>query len=153
MHCSEVMKTDVECISPHTSLRDAARRMRDQAIGFLPICDEEMRPMGTITDRDIAVRAVAGEISIRGPVASCMSVEVVDCSPNDDIDHARELMERHRVSRIMCTSMDGRIEGVISLSDIVDLDEQSGAHTLREVSQREIRGDSMQPPHYFGPAV
>lgn len=145
MRCSEIMKTDVECVSPQTSLRDAARRMRDHVIGFLPVCDEAMRPMGTITDRDIAIRAVAGELSIRGPVAACMSVEVIDCSPNDDIDYARELMERHRVSRIMCTNREGHIEGVISLSDIVDLDEQSGAHTLRQVSQREVHGDARRP--------
>jgi CBS domain-containing protein len=152
MRCSEIMKTEVECVSPQTSIREAARRMRDYAIGFLPVCDDSMRPLGTITDRDIAVRAVAGELSTRGPVSACMSADVIECSPRDDVEYARELMGRYRVSRIMCTGGDGRLEGIISLSDLVDIDERSGARTLRRVSQREVHGDSMQqPPRYFGP--
>jgi CBS domain-containing protein len=144
------MKTDVECVSPGTSLRDAARKMRDQEIGFLPVCDEGLRPLGTITDRDIAIRAVAGELAASASVKECMTREVVDCSPVDDVELARELMERHQVSRIMCTNDDGRIEGIISLSDMVDLDERSGARTLHQVSRRELRGDSAQQPQQFG---
>ncbi|MGH8175796.1 MAG: CBS domain-containing protein [Steroidobacter sp.] len=144
MRCSEIMKTDVECVSPQTSVHDAARKMRDQSVGFLPVCDERMRPIGTLTDRDIAVRAVAGELSMSAPVEAHMTREVVSCSPGDDIEHARDLMEEHRVSRIMCTTRDGGIEGVISLSDIVDLDEEGGARTLSQISRREVRGDSTQ---------
>jgi CBS domain-containing protein len=146
MRCSEIMKTGVECVSPQTSMSDAARRMRDQGIGFLPVCDESMRPVGTLTDRDIAIRAVAGELSPSAPVEACMTREVVDCRPGDNIEDARELMEEHRVSRIICTNRNGRIEGIISLSDIVDVDERSGARTLRQISQREVRGDSGRQP-------
>jgi CBS domain-containing protein len=151
MRCSEIMKTDIECVSPQTSLRDAARKMRDEGIGFLPVCDKRMRPIGTLTDRDIAVRAVAGEVSFSAPVEGCMTRDVVDCSPGDDIAHARELMEHHRVSRIMCTGEDGGLEGIISLSDLVDLDEQAGAQTLQHVSRREVRGDSRGESAYYGP--
>jgi CBS domain-containing protein len=146
MRCSEIMKTAIECVSPRTSVRKAAERMRDQVIGFLPVCDENMRPSGTITDRDIAVRIVAEGAPIDTPVENCMTKGVVDCRPTDSIEDARELMEQHQVSRIICTSRQGRIEGVISLSDIVDLDELSGAQTLRRVSEREIRGDSGLSP-------
>ena len=142
MRCSEIMKTDIECVSPLTSIRDAAQRMRDQGIGFLPVCNESMQPVGTLTDRDIAVRAVAEGASLNAPVEACMTRGVVDCRPSDGIEDARELMEQHQVSRIICTDGQGRIEGVISLSDIVDQDEDSGAQTLRRVSQRELRGDS-----------
>ncbi len=51
MLCSEVMKTDVECVSPNTSVREAARKMRDNNVGFLPVCDGHMRVLGTVTDR------------------------------------------------------------------------------------------------------
>lgn len=142
MHCSQIMKTDIECVSPQTPVRDAARKMRDHGIGFLPVCDESMRPVGTLTDRDIAVRVVAEDGSLHAPVESCMTIAVVDCRSSDSIEDARDLMEQHQVSRIMCTNEQGRIEGIISLSDIVDLDEDSGAQTLRRVSQREVRGDS-----------
>lgn len=144
MRCSELMKTDVECVSPTTSVRDAARKMRDRNIGFLPVCDDSMQPLGTITDRDIAIRGAAEELSFSAAVQNCMTREVVDCSPEDDIEHARELMEKYQVSRVMCTNSDGRVDGVISLSDIVEMDEEMGGRTLRQVSQREIRNDSMR---------
>jgi CBS domain-containing protein len=153
MRCSEIMKTDIECVAPQTSVRDAARKMRDEGIGFLPVCDEAMRPVGTLTDRDIAVRAVAGELSLSSPVEACMTREVVDCRPSADIEDARELMEEHRVSRIICTGLTGRVEGIISLSDIVDQDEESGAKTLRQVSRREVRGDSQSSPRYVAPGL
>lgn len=142
MRCSEIMKTDIECVTPRTSVRDAARKMREQSIGFLPVCDEDMRPVGTLTDRDIAVRAVAEGMAGDAAVEGCMTRGVVDCRPSDSFEDARELMEQHQVSRIICTNDQGRIEGIISLSDVVDMDEDSGAQTLRRVSQREVRGDS-----------
>lgn len=142
MRCSEIMKVEIECVSPQTSVRDAARRMRDHGIGFLPVCDEAMRPVGTLTDRDIAVRIVADDRPSDTPVETCMTREVVDCHPSDSIEDARELMEQHQVARIICTSTQGRIEGIISLTDIVDADEDSGAQTLRRVSQREVHADS-----------
>jgi CBS domain-containing protein len=146
MRCSELMKTDIECVSPETSLRDAARKMRDENIGFLPVCNESMRATGTITDRDIAVRAVADGLPESTPVERCMTRNVISCRANDDVELARELMERHHKSRIVCTNESGRIEGIISLSDIADLDERSAARTLRRVSQREIRGHTFSPP-------
>jgi CBS domain-containing protein len=146
MRCSEIMKTDIECVSPQTSIRTAAAKMRDQDIGFLPVCDEAMRPVGTLTDRDIAVRVVAEGVPIDGAVDICMTKGVVDCRPSDTIEDARDLMEQHQVSRIICTSTQGCIEGIISLSDIVDLDELSGAQTLRRVSEREVRVDARSSP-------
>jgi len=143
MQCSELMKTDIECVSPQTSLRAAAARMRDQQVGFLAVCDEAMRPVGALTDRDIAVRAVAEGLQADTPVEECMTREVIACSPWDSVEYACELMEQHQVSRIVCTNRDRRIEGVISLSDIVDLDVSSGSRALREISQREYRGDSI----------
>lgn len=141
MRCSEIMKVDIECIGPQTSVREAAAKMRDHGIGFLPVCDEAMRPVGTLTDRDIAVRVVAEGLASDAAVKECMTRGVVDCSPSDGIEEARQLMEHHQVSRIVCTGDSGRIEGIISLSDIVDADEDSGAQTLRRVSSREVRGN------------
>jgi CBS domain-containing protein len=133
------MKTNVECVSPETSVREAACRMRDQNIGFLPVCDEDERVMGAVTDRDIALRIVAEGESSDTPVQSVMCMQVVACRSEDDLAYARRLMAHHRKSRIMCVDAEGRLEGVISLSDIAQIDEQAGAATLREVSGREAR--------------
>ena len=61
MKCEEVMKSDVTCVSPQDTAEEAACRMRDENVGFLPVCDESRMVLGTITDRDIAIRVVAGK--------------------------------------------------------------------------------------------
>lgn len=137
MLCREIMKFDVECVSPQTTLRDAARKMRDFNVGFLPVCDEAMRAVGAITDRDIAVRAVAAETPHDAPVEAILTRDVIACRPEDELQFARALMAEHQISRVMCLSEGGRIEGVISLSDIVQLDDVSAASTLRHVTDRE----------------
>lgn len=142
MQCSDIMKTDIECALPEMSIQQAASKMRDQNIGFLPVCNEEFKVLGAITDRDIAIRGVADNLSTATTVAELMSREVVCCHGDDDLDFARELMARHQKSRIMCLDHHGRLEGVISLSDLAQVDEGSGIETLRHVSNREARLNS-----------
>ena len=142
MNCEDIMKSDVECVSPQTSIQATARKMREENVGFLPVCDEGMRVVGTVTDRDLAIRGVAEGLPKDTPVEELMTREVISCRPEDDLGYARELMAQHFKSRIMCISRSGRLEGVISLSDIAQLDEASGIDTLRHVTSREARGDS-----------
>ena len=139
MKCADIMKTDIECVSPHSSIQTAAHHMREQNVGFLPVCDKEMRVVGTLTDRDIAIRAVADNLPASTKVEELMTREVVGCSPEDDLNHARDLMGVHHKSRIMCIGRGGRLQGVISLSDLAQLDELTGVDTLRRVSEREAR--------------
>jgi CBS domain-containing protein len=60
------MTSDVECISPTTTLREAAQKMKELNVGPLPICDDDDRLAGVITDRDITVRAVAEGLDPHG---------------------------------------------------------------------------------------
>lgn len=136
MRCSEIMKADVECLRRDETIRKAAERMRDLNIGFLPICDENGNVLGTLTDRDIAVRAVAGGMELDTQVLDVMSNEVVACDPSDDVDRAAELMSERRKSRIMCIDEEGHLAGVISLSDIAQ--QQDAGKTLRDVAEREV---------------
>ena len=136
MLCEDIMKTDVECVSPADTIEDAARRMRDENLGFLPVCDESRQVLGTITDRDIAIRAVAESLPSATPVEDVMTGEVVSCSPKDSIDTALQLMAENHKSRIMCLDEDDRLAGVISLSDIAQL-VGDASETLRQVSDRE----------------
>jgi CBS domain-containing protein len=141
MRCKDIMNPDVECVSAGSTVREAARKMRDRNVGFLPVCDDEMRPVGAVTDRDIAVRGVAEDYKPTTSVDTIMSLEVIACRTDDDLRLARELMARHQKSRIMCINADGRLEGVISLSDIVQFDDSTGAAILRQVSGREARSN------------
>jgi CBS domain-containing protein len=140
MLCSEIMKRSVECLSSDQTAREAARRMRQANVGFLPICDDEMHIIGTITDRDIAVRVVAEGRQVDTPVGELMSGDVVSCRPEDDVRKAEQLMGENRKSRILCVDESGRLVGVISLSDIAQYEEASrAAMTMREVTAREAR--------------
>ncbi|HLA73602.1 MAG TPA: CBS domain-containing protein [Steroidobacteraceae bacterium] len=140
MLCKDIMNPDVECVAARTSVREAARKMRDRNVGFLPVCDESMRAIGAVTDRDITIRIVANEQKLTTPVEAAMSLDVIACLPEDDLNVARELMAQHHKSRIMCVNREGRLEGVISLSDIAQFDASAGAVTLRHVRDREARG-------------
>jgi CBS domain-containing protein len=138
MQCELIMKTFVECVSPQDSVETAAQVMRARNIGFLPVCDDITdRIVGTITDRDIAIRVVADRKAPTTRVASIMTPDAVVCRPQDDITTAEELMAENFVSRIMCIDDDGELVGVISLSDIALMDGEHAAKTLEQVSARE----------------
>jgi CBS domain-containing protein len=141
MKCAEVMKRTVECLLEDDTVEEAARRMRDANIGFLPVCDRDRRVVGTLTDRDIAIR-VAAESLVAGEcvVGSVMSGDVVSCRAEDELAEAEGLMGQNRKSRIVVVDGDGVIQGVISLSDIVDRESPRRASaTMREVISREMR--------------
>ena len=141
MKCAEVMKRTVECLLEDDTVEEAARRMRDANIGFLPVCDINRRVVGTLTDRDIAIR-VAAENLVAGEcvVGTVMSADVVSCAPEDELADAEGLMGQHRKSRIVIVDGDGVIQGVISLSDIIDRESpRRVSATMREVISREMR--------------
>lgn len=139
MVCEELMKRQVECVSPQDSAEAAARRMRDENVGFLPVCDASKKVLGTITDRDIAIRLVASGKPPSAQVSDVMTNEVVACDPKDDISKAERLMGQNHKSRIMCIDDAGQLVGVISLSDLAQRDRDHAAQTLQEVSQREAQ--------------
>lgn len=141
MLCEDLMKTEVECIAPEDLVVDAARTMRDEEVGFLPVCDAEGRVIGTLTDRDIAIRLVAENLPAESAVGDVMTTGIVACDPTASIEDAQKLMGLARVSRILCIEeQSGRLAGVISLSDIAQLEQgPRTAQTLREVSSREAR--------------
>ena len=141
MLCKDLMKTELQYVAREDTAGAAARRMRDEEVGFLPVCDQAGGVIGTLTDRDIAIRLVAEDLSPETPVAEIMTAEIVACDPNDSIEEAQSLMGHAKVSRILCIA-DGsdRLVGVISLSDIAQLEQEGrAAQTLREVSAREAR--------------
>lgn len=140
MRCDEIMKKEVECLSPKSTIEDAAVRMRDKNVGFLPVCDPSKKVLGTLTDRDVVIRCIAGKKPTNTPVEAVMSREVVACRPQDDIQRAEQLMAQHAKSRIMCLDDTGKLVGVISLSDIAQVEDAVRAvETLKQVSEREMR--------------
>jgi CBS domain-containing protein len=147
MLCSDLMKTEPSSVLPDDTVHTAAQRMRDENIGFLPVCDGSGKALGTLTDRDIAVRLVAEARPAATPVADVMTREVVACRPDEDIRQAEERMRKAQKSRIMCTDAEGRLVGVISLSDIAQVEtNDNAAETMRAVTMREAPGPEQTLP-------
>jgi CBS domain-containing protein len=139
MRCQEIMKSSVESIKESDSAQTAARKMREANVGFLPVCDDAQRPLGTVTDRDLALRVVAENRSMATAVRDIMTKQVVSCRPMDEVTDAARMMAQKRKSRIMVVDDDGRLTGVISLSDIAVRDGAHAAQTLGQVALREAR--------------
>jgi CBS domain-containing protein len=120
MVCDELMERDVAHLTPDATIEEAARLMEREGVGFLPICDDTGKVLGTLTDRDIVVRGVArgrgGEVT----VSETMTEDVLGCQPSDDVSCAERIMRDHKVSRVMCLDEDGRLAGVISLADLAE---------------------------------
>ncbi len=142
MRCEEIMKKDVECVKQQDTVQSAAMKMRDSNVGFLPVCDNNMKVMGTITDRDITIR-VCAENKMPGStkIGDVMTREAISCRPEDDVHKAEELRGKHQKSRMMVVDKQGKLVGVISLSDIAthEDDESRAVKTMREVTEREVQ--------------
>ena len=117
--------------------------MRDESIGFVPICDETGAPIGAVTDRDLTIRVLAEGRSHDEPLRGVMNADVVACKIGDTIEDATRLMRERQVSRVMVCDPDGKLRGVISLRDLAEAasDEQTG-ETLQDVK-------SDQPPAMY----
>jgi CBS domain-containing protein len=140
MRCEELMKRDVESVSPNDTVQTAAKRMRDEEIGFLPVCSPSKKVLGTVTDRDLTIRVLADGRAATTSIADVFTHEVVSCRPDDDLRKAEGLMAEHHKSRIMCVDDDDCLAGIISLSDIAQAESgKRASETLRAVSEREAR--------------
>ena len=112
------MSTNVECASVNDTLTDAARKMRDLNVGALPICGEDNRLKGMLTDRDITVRAVAEGMDPNSVKVSDFADEKpVTIGADDSLDEALRTMTEHDVRRLPV--IDGHdLVGMISQADI-----------------------------------
>jgi CBS domain-containing protein len=138
MLVEELMTSEVEVLDVGTSVREAARRMRDLNLGFLPIIDDAQQLVGVLTDRDIALRVVADDRQLDIPVDEVMTEEVISCRPEDDVERAEELMRVNQKARLVCLDEGGRVAGVISLADIAQYDDETRAGSvIADVTARE----------------
>ena len=138
MRCEELMTSEVEVLAIGTSVREAARKMRDLNLGFMPVIDDAQQLIGVVTDRDIVVRAVAEDRKPRTAVEEVMTEEVITCDPEDDVERAEALMSVNQKSRLVCVDDTGQVVGIISLSDIAQYEDETRAgEVMADVTQRE----------------
>jgi CBS domain-containing protein len=117
MKVREAMTRDVRLVRPNQPISEAARLMAELDIGALPV-EENDRLVGMITDRDIAVRAVAAGRGPDTPVSDVMSRDIKYCYEDQSIDEVTQNMGELRIRRLPVLTRDKRLIGILSLGDL-----------------------------------
>lgn len=117
MKIKEVMTQDVALADPEMTIADAARMMVRCDAGALPVGEDD-RLVGMITDRDIAVRAVAKDLPCDTPVREVMSREVLYCFADEDVEHVAGNMGLQQVRRLPVLDRTKRLVGIVSIGDL-----------------------------------
>lgn len=132
MKVSELMTSNVQTVNPEQPIREAAQFMLSEDAGAMPVCDGE-RLIGMVTDRDIAVRAVAEGRGPDTPVREVMTEEALFCWDDDDIDTVAVKMSDAQVRRFPVVSRDdNRLVGIVSLGDLSQADHDDAAQAALE---------------------
>jgi CBS domain-containing protein len=129
------MTRDVRIANPGQSIRDVAKIMAEIDAGALPVGEND-RLVGMITDRDIAIRAVALGKGPDTPVREVMSSEVKYCYEDEDLEHVADNMGELQVRRLPVVNREKRLVGIVALGDIArHEDHHTTGETTAEVSQ------------------
>jgi CBS domain-containing protein len=116
MNIRDVMTPNPRTVSPQDSIQNAARIMRDEDTGVVPVVDNG-KPIGVVTDRDIVVRAVADDRQLNRPVRDIISTDLIAARPDMSTREAAELMSEHQVRRLPVVE-NNRLVGIVSIGDI-----------------------------------
>ena len=119
------MTSNPTAITPETTAREAAQLMKTEDVGSLPIV-EDGRLVGVITDRDLAIRALAEGRGAETAVTEIASKDLVTVDPQQSLEEAARLMAEHQVRRLPVVEEDGRLVGVLAQADVA----QAGHDTL-----------------------
>lgn len=118
MNIRDIMSSRVQLMDPNTTIREAAKRLRDEDVGALPLGKDDQLT-GMITDRDIAVRGVAGDKDPDTSIADeIKSEKIYYCFEDEEAQRAADVMSEHQVRRLPILDRDKRLVGVVSLADL-----------------------------------
>ena len=139
MKVKEVMTPNVEVVQPNDSLQVAAQKMRDRDVGFLPVY-EGGELIGVVTDRDIAVRTIAGGLNPDAILGrEIVTSPVVYCFEDQSVEDAARLMSQNQIRRLVILDRrNNQTVGVVSLGDLSGiLNEKMSGKVLQSVSPSE----------------
>jgi len=136
----DAMTADPRSIGKSVSVVEAARLMREQDIGSLPITDDEQL-VGMITDRDITMRVVAEAADPNATsVEDVYSRDLISVEPDNDLEEALGLMARHQIRRLPVVE-DGRLVGIVAQADIALSENETKTGELVEAISAPSEGD------------
>ena len=132
----DLMSRDVKVISPDMTIEEAAKKMRDGGFGMMPVGEND-RMIGTISDRDIAIRAVAEGKGAGTKVREVMSEGIAWAYEDESVEEAATIMSKRQVRRLPVVDRDKRLVGIVALGDFaVESSEiRPAAQALSEISK------------------
>lgn len=138
MKAQDIMTKNPTCVTPDTPVQDAARLMKNEDVGIIPVVESQgsRKLVGVITDRDIAIRVVAeGVASSSSSVRDVMTSNITTSAPGDSVKDVMELMGREQVRRIPIVDK-GQLVGIIAQADIVrEADDKRAERTVEKISE------------------
>lgn len=139
MQVRDVMTPDPVCCGKNETLQTAAHLMIERDCGGIPVVDgtDDRTPVGMITDRDIAVRAVArGANTCDAKVVDYMSAPCITVRPDDPLDNCCAVMEQHQLRRVLVVDDAGKLCGIVALADVAQNAARAAtAEVVKEISQ------------------
>lgn len=131
MNISNVMSQEVKCCSAEMALDQVGMMMWEGDCGAIPIVDNTNRPIGMVTDRDIAMCCTLNHKAPWELTASTIagSRQLFTCSADDNLDTALAIMKEQRVRRLPVTDSQGCLTGMLSIDDIVACTEKAKSAT------------------------
>lgn len=135
MRVSECMTRDVKIANPGQTIREIAQLMGEIDVGAVPVGEND-RLVGMITDRDIAVRAVAEGMGPDTPVRDVMSTDqVLYCYEDQEIEDIADNMSEMKVRRLPVLNREKRLVGIISLGDVAQTERRVAGEAIQGVSE------------------
>jgi CBS domain-containing protein len=140
MKVKDMMHKGAEYVAPNAKLQVIAKKMRDYDVGAIPVC-EDGKTIGMVTDRDIAVRALAnGKDVTKLTAKDVMSKDVIFCGDTEDAEHALHMMEDNKIRRLPVLDETRKLVGMVSLGDISHaLSRESTAELTKAISATTSR--------------
>ena len=132
----DVMSHDVQVIGPDGTIREAAQQMLKGNFGMMPV-EQNDYMIGVISDRDIAIRAIAEGKDANTMVRNVMSRDVIVANENDSIEDAARLMGKHQIRRLPVVNAEKKLVGIVALGDfaVESEDIDIAAEALSEISK------------------
>ena len=137
MKARDIMTQNPRVVTPETPVQEAARLMKNEDTGVLPVVDSEgsRRLVGMITDRDIAIRVVADGMT-SAQVRDAMSANPKTCRPDDSVKDVLQIMSDAQIRRIPIVDDGGTVVGIVSQADVVlEANGTKVEKTIEKISQ------------------
>ena len=138
MQVQDVMTPNPACCTSDTNLQEVARKMIEHDCGEIPVVDEDGKPVGVVTDRDICCRTVAeGKNALEMNAGDVMTSPCVTVTPATDLDDCCKVMEDEQIRRVPVVDASGRCCGIVAQADIAQHagDKREVAEVVEKISQ------------------